>query len=558
MAHYCVRGEAIGTADGGNWVNAFTTYGAAKAAGYSRDDDIWIADGVFVEQLLLDLAEDGVLPVRIHKATDDNHGPEVGWDPSYGDGQATFAQGLNIDSSYWEIDGQTGGFDGVSTASLFAKNQGFDFGVAVMPNPTQISPLSIAAGLQGITIEHCIFDYSRSDYYGGEIGGASDPTRWSEASGEIISIGTGSSPTLQFAANHGLSSGDRIGVDGTNCTPPIPSGRHPVTVTGLDTLTITPGVTITGAGDSGDWKQIMGGEPLCDLIGTSGAHISDVTIRHCYIGTAGNSGIQGVYLDNVLIEHTAWDDIYGVDGVGWHQSAMSCRRVDGLEIRYSAIRDVGGSSLIGFYNDSLVNGDGDSWRNDGFVFFGCLIYQKDVPGDANGHGIGEVDKASNPLPSRNCTLVQNSVAQMDTLGGTTKAHGSLGKWDVGSTNCVAKNNVVIDTEVCSVANSTDVSHFTTKVNILLDALISGDPNHQPTTDGVDVWFTDIDNDDLSLAQDTDARASLDPAYDLDMFGNVFTSSRGAIQYDGTPPDPEPEPEPPAASLTRRPTLLVAR
>lgn len=68
-------------------------------------------------------------------------------------------------------------------------------------------------------------------------------------SGSITSIGTGSTPVITSPA-HGLLTGRKVLLASTNSFPTI-NGEYEVTVTGVNTFTVNPGVIITTAGTAG-------------------------------------------------------------------------------------------------------------------------------------------------------------------------------------------------------------------------------------------------------------------------------------------------------------------
>lgn len=97
-----VRAGATGT--GLDWSNA---YGALPTVPV-RGTTYFIADGSYPGRTLNQAAVGNTL-ITIKKAISSDHGTSTGWQEDYGDGQATFTNGFEINSSYWIIDGQTGG-----------------------------------------------------------------------------------------------------------------------------------------------------------------------------------------------------------------------------------------------------------------------------------------------------------------------------------------------------------------------------------------------------------------------------------------------------------------
>jgi hypothetical protein len=95
-----VRGDAAPGGDGTDWASALSelpsdlvrghTYviGAGTYSGYDFDD-----------------APDGDSVIRIVRATSGDHGTDSGWEPSFGEGEATFGT-LQMSEPFYEIDGR--------------------------------------------------------------------------------------------------------------------------------------------------------------------------------------------------------------------------------------------------------------------------------------------------------------------------------------------------------------------------------------------------------------------------------------------------------------------
>lgn len=96
----CVLSGAPAGGDGSDWANALAEIPAAP----ERGAVYLVADGDY-PSLVLDAAEAGAAWITIRKATDLDHGTDDGWEPSYGDGQASFAD-ITMVSDFWEIDGK--------------------------------------------------------------------------------------------------------------------------------------------------------------------------------------------------------------------------------------------------------------------------------------------------------------------------------------------------------------------------------------------------------------------------------------------------------------------
>ena len=147
--HY-VRAGASGSANGNDWTNAFTMLPPTL----TRGDTYYIADGSYVGRIFDD-AVSGTLVTIIQKATVADHGTSTGWLDSYGDGQAVFTSRFEFLSSYWIVDGVTGG----GPQNLWAGNFGFrineardDMALIKLGNPSYF-PGGLKA-VSNITLRH--------------------------------------------------------------------------------------------------------------------------------------------------------------------------------------------------------------------------------------------------------------------------------------------------------------------------------------------------------------------------------------------------------------------
>lgn len=101
-ANHYVRAAASGSADGSDWINAWTNLPASL----TRGDTYYIGDGAY-QGYTLDDANSGAAVISIKKATQSDHGTETGWDSGYGDGTAEFVSTLTFSTDYWLLDGQS-------------------------------------------------------------------------------------------------------------------------------------------------------------------------------------------------------------------------------------------------------------------------------------------------------------------------------------------------------------------------------------------------------------------------------------------------------------------
>ncbi len=105
--YYYVRQGATGTNNGSDWTNAYTTLPATLQRGATY----YIGDGIYGSYAFND-AVSGTQYITIKKAISSDHGTGLGWQASYGDGQAEFstttADVWTVTSNYWNFDGQVG------------------------------------------------------------------------------------------------------------------------------------------------------------------------------------------------------------------------------------------------------------------------------------------------------------------------------------------------------------------------------------------------------------------------------------------------------------------
>lgn len=141
--HY-VRQGANG--DGSSWENAYGSLPENLIRGHTY----YIADGVY-DGYTCNTAEDGTSVITIKKATVSDHGSSIGWDDSYGDGQAVFNGMIEFTTSYWVFDGQTGGGAG-------NWNSGFGFKIYEPGDRNNMIRISYTGKANNILIKHVEFE----------------------------------------------------------------------------------------------------------------------------------------------------------------------------------------------------------------------------------------------------------------------------------------------------------------------------------------------------------------------------------------------------------------
>jgi hypothetical protein len=99
-ALYVVPG-GTGAQSGADWANALDGLPSSLARGHIY----WIADGSYgTSRRTFDDPESGSAGITIRKATAAMHGTDTGWNPAFGDGQATFGR-LEFETGRYTMDG---------------------------------------------------------------------------------------------------------------------------------------------------------------------------------------------------------------------------------------------------------------------------------------------------------------------------------------------------------------------------------------------------------------------------------------------------------------------
>lgn len=154
MAVKCIRSGASGTGSGDDWTNAYPSFSAAS---FTRGNTYYVADGAY-SGVTLSTAVSGTTVITIKKATIADHGTSTGWSDTFGDGQAEFSSGFTFSTSYWTLDGSTGGGPG-----QWESNFGF-FGN--MPaSGGQDSFFDFSPNVSNLTVQHWDV-YARGRDYG--------------------------------------------------------------------------------------------------------------------------------------------------------------------------------------------------------------------------------------------------------------------------------------------------------------------------------------------------------------------------------------------------------
>ncbi len=152
-SHY-VRAGATGANNGADWSNAYTSLPIS----FVRGDTYYIADGTYAESHNLNTPISGTAVITIKKATVADHGTSTGWVDSYGDGQVVFNNGFTFATSYWVLDGVTGGGPGQWESN-------FGFFINMPASGGQDATFRFGNGVTSITVQH-VDVYGRGRLYG--------------------------------------------------------------------------------------------------------------------------------------------------------------------------------------------------------------------------------------------------------------------------------------------------------------------------------------------------------------------------------------------------------
>jgi hypothetical protein len=143
-ANHYVRAGATGRNDGADWNNAWTSL----PANLIRGDTYYIADGNYPAYTFDDAAS-GSVYIYIKKAIASDHGTDIGWNNSYGDGQAFFGV-FTFLTGYYEINGQVGG-----GPARWKSGHGFK----MKATSASQKVVRIENGVSNIIIKHCELEH---------------------------------------------------------------------------------------------------------------------------------------------------------------------------------------------------------------------------------------------------------------------------------------------------------------------------------------------------------------------------------------------------------------
>ncbi len=180
-ANHCVLpGISAGTHDGSDWANAMTALPGALI----RGDTYYLGAGTYPGRTF-STAASGTQIITVKKATAGDHGATAGWSDAYGAAIVAFTGGLDFTSSYWLVDGQTGG--GV------VNRWGDGFGMTVTEKGDGTAVIRVSQNASNITIRHV-------DLHGK----GSVSTAGGSASNDGVAIYGGSNVTISYFRMTGI------------------------------------------------------------------------------------------------------------------------------------------------------------------------------------------------------------------------------------------------------------------------------------------------------------------------------------------------------------------
>lgn len=182
-ANHYIRDGATGTGSCADW----TTANACDALPSTlvRGDIYYIADGAYSGRTF-GTATSGSTLITIKKATIADHGTDTGWLDTYGDGQAAFSGQFDFTTSYWVIDGQTGG-------GPDAWNSGFGFKITETGDSSAILRVAYTGTANNITVRHVDLQ-----------GKGSAATQGGSFSNDGLAVYNASGVTLSYFWMHGI------------------------------------------------------------------------------------------------------------------------------------------------------------------------------------------------------------------------------------------------------------------------------------------------------------------------------------------------------------------
>lgn len=148
-ANLCVSVSSSGGATGADWNNAL---GASFTP--IRGNTYYIADGSYGSKTW-STSVSGTTGITIKKATLTDHVTDTGWSGTMGDGQAVYT-GWSVSTSYWLMDGQTGGGPGAWTAGFgfFISNPSYSDGARLIDSGGNL--------ITNLTVQHVGMTYSNA------------------------------------------------------------------------------------------------------------------------------------------------------------------------------------------------------------------------------------------------------------------------------------------------------------------------------------------------------------------------------------------------------------
>jgi hypothetical protein len=157
-ANHFVRSGAAGSATGADWTNASTNLPTAL----TRGDTYYVADGNYTSHTFAD-AESGNLVITIKKATKADHGTDIGWQDSYGSGQAVLGSLVSITKGFYVIDG--------NGTNMIPNNHSENFGFKIASASTNNWGGIIALVASNVTLRFMhVYNASNGDVNNGTVG----------------------------------------------------------------------------------------------------------------------------------------------------------------------------------------------------------------------------------------------------------------------------------------------------------------------------------------------------------------------------------------------------
>lgn len=333
MANWYIRDGASGANNGTSWTDAWedlSDVGDWSSSGIARGDTVYVAYGIYnwdSQGSDLDIPVSGTTLITIKKATVVDHGTETGWNDSYATGgPGRFLYQFKISTSYWHIDGVTGG-----GPDSWESGHGFKFDSN--ENAGNYNYILLNGAVSNITVSHAEIGNSASPGPGCDrcmysIGGASDVTV------EYCYMHfTGDVGFTLYSTTDWVFQYNRIHQVNDSGTVPAACGGGTSHGAGLELGSATSNFTFR-------WNK------MSDGIGSGWIGVYDV---------GGSGSVNGLYVyGNIFFCTSGWTETWG-NGIFYTVSGMTGNTVQNVKIYNNTIVNLSYFTIMYWHADSGGN-----------------------------------------------------------------------------------------------------------------------------------------------------------------------------------------------------------